>query len=531
MARASTTEQTVDEFTTGPSAGGGAMSVVMLTVLYHRDLSRVGERAVLAELVGSGEAWLSRVTPSFGHPSGTPLRPLDDVHVSRTPLRLVAAPDGGVRLDPSGSRTKITVAGESVRQPITWPAEALRAGVVLRLGKDVVLLLHRAEISDVPSREDLGLVGDNPAIHRTRREIRRVADHEMPVLVRGETGTGKELVARALHEASVRRGAPFLAINLAAVPSALAAAELFGAERGAFTGAVQERAGYFAMARGGTLFLDEIGDAPLDVQAMLLRAIETGEVQGVGAGKPQRVSVRLVAATDADLEERVRDGRFRAPLLHRLTTHEIRLPPLRERRDDIARLLLHFLREELAAARSLHLLDAPPGDEHPWLPASLVARLVEAPWEGNVRQLRNVARQIVVQSRDLPRAALSPVIERVLAPERTPERASTPAPPSPAATPPRRKPAEITDAELVEALRRNRWEPAAAAAELGMTRPSLYLRIRKSGLVRTAGDLSPEEITRSYQEHGGDVARVADALEVSESALRRRIRELGITKS
>jgi DNA-binding NtrC family response regulator len=557
------TERTVDRETTSPQPADGGVSVVLLSVLYHRDLGRVGERAALHELRGGQDALLSRDHPRFGPPSGGERRPLGDVHLSRTPVRLVPLRGGGVRLDPGESRTTLTVRGQAVHGPVEWGAEALRRGVVLRLGKEIVLLLHRVEVSDVPAAECFGLVGESPAIHRALREIRRVADLTTPVLVRGETGTGKELVAGALHQASVRSGGPFVAVNLAAVPPALAAAELFGVERGAFTGAFQERPGYFAMARGGTLFLDEIGDAPSDVQAMLLRAIETGEVQGVGAGRPQRVAVRLVAATDADLEAKVRDGRFRAPLLHRLAAHEIWLPPLRERRDDIGRLLLHFLREELGQAGALQRLATPTAHARPWLPASLVARLAESEWSGNVRQLRNVAKQIATSSKDLPRAELSPAIERMLlaAPlvvggaadgggafsagavaeadgasgAGAGAGAALAAGAAPGSAPgvaearaDRRKPADVSDAEVVEALRANRWELAAAAAQLGISRPSLYVIIRRSGLVRTAGDLTVEEIERRYRELGGDVARVADALEVSEPALRRRLRELGI---
>jgi len=260
---------------------------------------------------------------------------------------------------------------------------------------------------------------------------------------------------------------------------------------------------------------------------MLLRAIETGEAQGLGVGRPQRVAVRLVAATDADLEASVRAGNFRAPLLHRLSAHEIWMPPLRERRDDIARLLLHFLREDLAADGALEHLATPAANERPWLPASLVVRLVEAEWAGNVRQLRNVARQIAANGRDLACAELSPAIERMLdaAP---PPGVPPPEPSVPVTRTVRRRPGDVSDDEVVEALRANRWELSSAAAQLGITRPSLYLRIRKSGCVRTAGDMSADEITRSYREHGGDVARAANALEVSESALRRRIRELGL---
>jgi DNA-binding NtrC family response regulator len=529
----STTHQTIEWDSTPPEVHGGAVSVVMLTVLYHPDLERVGERAALPQLDAGREAPLSRDQPLFEQPAGGKRRALADACLSRTPITIAPWRDGA-RLERGESRTKVMTAGELTEGPVTWSGEALRRGVVLRLGGQIVLLLHRVEITDVRPAEAHGILGESPAIHRVHREIRRVADLGTPALVRGETGTGKDLVARAIHAASGRRGGPFVAVNLAAVPPALAAAELFGVERGAFTGAFRERPGFFAQAHGGTLFLDEIGDAPSDVQVMLLRAIETGEVQGVGAGKTQKVNVRLLAATDADLEARVRDGAFRGPLLHRLSAHEIWIRPLRERRDDIGRLLLHFLREELMAVGALHRLDAVPPGGKPWLPASLVARLAELSWAGNVRQLRNVAGQLVSGSVDAPRVEIGASLERLLD-AAAPPPPSSPQPPPPSLPPAagkargdRRKPADIDDEELLAALRDNRWELEAAAAQLGIPRPSLYMLIRRNGRVRTAGDLTADEITTSHRASGGDIARMVDALQVSEPALRRRIRELGL---
>ena len=191
------------------------------------------------------------------------------------------------------------------------------------------------------------MVGESAALRQVRAHVERIADLPVPVLVRGETGTGKELVARAVHLRSPRRDGPFVSVNLGAIPRDLAAAELFGAVRGAYTGAAQDRPGFFRAARGGTLFLDEVGEAPPEVQAMLLRVLESGEMYPVGGQAPVATDVRLIAATDADLEERIRDGRFKAPLLHRLAGYEIRLPPLRERREDIGPLFVHFAREEL----------------------------------------------------------------------------------------------------------------------------------------------------------------------------------------
>ncbi|MDI1442468.1 sigma 54-interacting transcriptional regulator [Polyangium sp. 6x1] len=524
------TRQTYDGSTTRDGASG-PITAVMLTILCHPDVERIGERAVLAKLNVGREVVLSREEPPFTPPTRPAARPLADACVSRTPIRLAPLPGGGVRVNVVESRTSVVHRGSTVEGALDLSGEDLRRGAVLLLGGRIVLLIHRVEVFDTPENETLGLLGDSPGIHLVRREIRTVADQDRPVLLRGETGTGKDLAARAIHQAGPRRDGPFVVVNLAAVPPTLASAELFGVERGAFTGAVRERQGYFNAARGGTLFLDEIGEAPPDVQVMLLRAIESGEAQVVGAGRVHKVDVRILAATDADLEAKVRDGSFRAPLLHRLATLEIRMPPLRERRDDIGRLLLGFLREELEAIGEGHRLTSRAPDGRPWLSASLVARLADGDWPGNVRQLRNVVHQIVLGSRGQDRMTVGPAVERLLhepasalaasAPDRVPAAASEP-------LSSRRKPSEITEAELEAALHASRWDLLAAASQLQITRASIYVLIERSKRFRTAGDLTVDEITSCHRACGGDVARMVERLEVSEKALRRRLRELGL---
>jgi two-component system nitrogen regulation response regulator GlnG len=540
MRRNESTVQTHDGMMTPAKSKSGAVVVVMLTVLHHPDPARVGDRAALVELVAGREVLLSRDIPQLSSPSGDSLRPLEDACVSRTPLLISPLKDGGIRVQRGESRTKLVFRNSAVEHALELSAADLDRGAVVLVGGRIALLLHRVEITDLPGGDDLGLVGESAGILRVRREVRWVADLEIPVLIRGETGTGKDLVARAIHKASARRDAPFVAVNLAAIPSTLASAELFGAERGSFTGAVQGRPGYFNVARGGTLFLDEIGDAPSDVQVMLLRAIETGEAQAIGAGRARQSDVRIVAATDADLEAKVRDGSFRAPLLHRLSSYEIRMPPLRQRRDDIGRLLMSFLREELEQIGESHRLSAPTSDSKSWLPASLVARLADLDWAGNVRQLRNVARQLVISSRGRDRVEVGPAVERLLDDPNAPRAADAPgspakeavkeaeAPAAPAAAP-RRKPADISEAELEAALRKSRWDLAAAANELGIPRASVYVIIQRGGRFRTAGDLSAAEISQCHRACGGDVERMVEQLEVSEKALRRRIREIGLS--
>ena len=238
------------------------------------------------------------------------------------------------------------------------------------------------------ARGDLdGLVGDGPAMRALRALITRVAPSPSPVLIRGESGSGKELVARALHAAGPRAGGPFIAVNCTALPEALLESELFGHVRGAFTGATTARAGLFVEAGGGTLFLDEIGDMAPALQAKLLRVVQLGEVRPVGSDDGQAVDVRIVSATHRDLEARVSAGLFREDLYYRLNVVPIMVPPLRDRREDIPELVARFFAQ--ACARNPH-------SPVRRLAPELVAALSREPWPGNVRELENQIERMVV---------------------------------------------------------------------------------------------------------------------------------------
>jgi PAS domain S-box-containing protein len=262
-------------------------------------------------------------------------------------------------------------------------------------------------------REEIGavvradsIVGESPALQQVLADTALVATVDSTVLIHGETGTGKELIARAIHRASARKDKPLVKVNCAAVPASLMESEFFGHERGAFTGATQRRIGRFVLADRGTLFLDEIGELPLDLQAKLLRVLQEGELEPVGSSKTVRVDVRIVAATNRDLVEEVRAGRFREDLYYRLNVFPLRLPPLRERPGDVARLAQAFVDR---IGRRLGRTFAP-------LTQECVRRLEAYAWPGNVRELENVIERAAVISRD---ARLN--LERAL-PELTPER-------------------------------------------------------------------------------------------------------------
>lgn len=256
-----------------------------------------------------------------------------------------------------------------------------------------------------------GMLGQAPAMQDVFRAIGRLAQSHATVLITGETGTGKELVAHALHRHSPRQDKPFIALNTAAIPKDLLESELFGHERGAFTGATASRRGRFEQADGGTLFLDEIGDMPADLQTRLLRVLADGEFYRVGGVSPVRVNVRVIAATHQDLEDRVRQGQFREDLFHRLNVIRIRLPPLRERHEDIPLLVRHFLQK---SARELGVEVKQVSDE-------ALRMLAALPYPGNVRQLENLCHWLtvmapgqVIEAKDLPPDALQAPIADAL---------------------------------------------------------------------------------------------------------------------
>jgi two-component system nitrogen regulation response regulator GlnG len=323
------------------------------------------------------------------------------------------------------------------------------------------------------------LVGRSPALLEVFKTVGRVAPRNVAVLITGESGTGKELVARAIHAASPRAGSPFLAVNTAAIPRELLESELFGHERGAFTGAVAPRAGRFREASGGTLFLDEIGDMPVELQAKLLRVLQSDEVTPVGGRVPERVDVRIIAATHRDLDSAVARGEFREDLLYRLRVVPIHIPPLRERREDVRVLAEHFCDRyapELAGSPR-------------FLSAEALARLERHPWPGNVRELENaIKRALVLASGE------------VLSPE---------------------------DFALLEAPRR---EPEIApleelvAAEADRALDSGAQELHRRLLERVERPLLARVLART----GGNQIRAAALLGINRNTLRKKIVELGI---
>jgi len=308
------------------------------------------------------------------------------------------------------------------------------------------------------------IIGHSAALASVLAQLDLVAPTDATVLLQGETGTGKELLARALHHRSARRLHPLVTLNCAAIPSGLVESELFGHEKGAFTGALTQRLGRFELAHGGTLFLDEIGDLPLELQPKLLRVLQDHAFERLGSSRTRRTDVRLVAATHRDLLAMVQQGTFREDLYYRVNIFPLTVPPLRARRDDIPMLVQHFAQHY---AHQLHKPLAP-------IPAEAMDRLVHYDWPGNVRELQHVIERAVILA--------SNGILRPQVPERSPGVHST------APVAPRLETLDdVMRAHILDALHATNWVvagPRGAAARLGLKRSTLAFKMAKLGIVR-----------------------------------------------
>jgi formate hydrogenlyase transcriptional activator len=314
---------------------------------------------------------------------------------------------------------------------------------------------------DVNPRRFEQIIGNSPALELVLEQVEQVAPTASTVLVQGETGTGKELIARAIHSLSSRCGRPFIKLNCAAIPFDLLESELFGHEKGAFTGAIAQKIGRFELADKGTLFLDEVGDIPLQLQPKLLRVLQEQEFERLGSGRTHQVDVRLVAATHRNLVEMVKRNEFRSDLYYRLNVFPITLPPLRARREDIPALVEHFV--EIYAGRM--------GKQIEHVPPEVMSALISYQWPGNIRELQNfLERSVILTSGN----ALNPPLDSLQVATETGSFG----------------PITLEDAErdhIRKTLEQTRWVvsgPNGAAARLGIKRSTLYFRMQKLGISR-----------------------------------------------
>ena len=352
-----------------------------IRVVLDQALGRLGynvrstdKAATLWQWIGEGEGDL--VITDVLMPDGNGLDLIPGIRQRRPDLRIIAM---------SAQNTLLTAVRAAERGAFDYVAKPFDLNQLMGLVERALSRAVPAENASEPAGENLPLIGRSPAMQEIYRVMARLMATDLTVTIFGESGTGKELVARALHDYGKRRRGPFVGINMAAIPRELVESELFGHEKGAFTGAIARGVGRFEQAAGGTLFLDEIGDMPMEAQTRLLRVLQQGEFTAVGGRLPIKADVRIVAATHRDLRQAIRQGQFREDLFYRLNVVPIRLPPLRERKEDIADLARHFL----AAG-------APAGEQPKALDAAAQERLRGHSWPGNVRELENLMRRMAV---------------------------------------------------------------------------------------------------------------------------------------
>lgn len=467
--------------------------VPCLTIAHHPDPSRIGDVALLKDLLAGREVRLSRLEPEFRRPSAEGGRPLADPYTSRKPVTLRLGEGGGIVVEgrEDGARVELDGVTQALSFQVGRAQLRAGAGVFLGLGGRIILHLGTVALPYVPPvDEQYGMVGRSEALARVRDDIRRVADLDVPVLILGETGSGKELVARAIIKEGRRRDRPEVALNMARIPASTAPSELFGHVRGAFTDAAANKAGAFVDADGGTLFLDEVGETERAVQGMLLRTLETGEVQPVGGSKTRKVDVRILAATDARLGPALEQGRFSEALFNRLAGYVIRLPPLRERREDLPILLERALSRELRAVGAEARWRTDGAAEKCYLGAAVMTRLLTAPWDGNVRQLNRIVQQMVIASWDKPQLQLDEArltIDGAAASAQGPTAIENDAPAvsSYGPPPPGLSSVELAERErLVQALVRCLGNQTHAAKECDISRSTFVSRLERYAIRR-----------------------------------------------
>lgn len=482
-----------------------------LTIIWHPELARIGEQAIIT----SQNLLLSRYHPLFCKPE-QPGLPLGHGGISRSPLELSIDAQGGVTITVPAGRMLVELDGKEIQGNHYLQPEQISNGAIIGLGRAVLLCLHW--LTALPKNNAIdGLIGVGSSTQKARDLIRQVAATDATILLLGETGTGKEVAAQAIHSLSLRKHKPLVNVNMAALNDDLAAADLFGAAKGAYTGAQTARNGFFQEAEGATLFLDEIGNAPASVQPMLLRVLETGDYRPLGAIKDLATTARIIAATDQDLY----GGDFNPALLRRLESFVINLPPLRNRREDLGVLIVHLMQSSSLANIA---------DKN--LSFTLLTQFATYNWPGNVRQLRHFLKRVLLGIANNEPPSFASLIET------PPQRITYSVEPTNAYLHPtalssvekktRKKLNELSEEDVLAALEENEWNIQSAALALGISRPSMYKLMESNSKIRRVEKISAEEVQNAWRMANNDLEVCASLLKTPSEALRRHLRGLGV---
>jgi two-component system nitrogen regulation response regulator GlnG len=515
-----------------------------LTVVFHPDLTRIGASMKLGTIDASGIMRLTASVIGRNAPLFSDDLALDESHVSRRALTLSHHARGLLLADASGASHCQLGPDKSASMAVTF--DELKRGLSIRFGHGVVCWLRLSQFQPdfAVHVTDAGddFAGVSPEASAVRRLIDIAARCDLPTLLCGETGVGKEIVARAIHVRSHRNKAPLVSVNMAAVPEALADAELFGAAKGAYTGA-ETRDGYFQLADGGTLFLDEIGEAPLPLQPKLLRTLQEGEVPVVG-GKTKQVDVRIIAASDANLSDA---SQFKQPLLHRLAGITIDIPPLSARREDLGVLLLassarvpgsrdvsHVKGASLAKGISLDsshrsvslgldLAKNKPSIAAAW--AQFMHDALNTEWPGNVRAFLLAAQRYALNLSDHESQFVCHSSDVEDNDSDSDKRGAQGRDRGSA-----KRGASIDDARLKHEHEAANYEIAETARRLGMSRQAVYRRLQQIPDLRLAGQLPDREFLVAIKRVGDDIDALSRHLKISRVAIVQRLKQLGARK-
>lgn len=503
-----------------------------VVLAFHPDTSRIGEVCSLGYT--EDPIVFGRHLPQFAHLEGSSARGCDDDFVSRDAFSLRYQGSHWQIVRRAGS-SRLRIDGCELRNVAALTAEQLQGGVVLTVAERIVLhLRHRSSKASASTIPELAaLRGVSPAMQQLRESTEAAAKSNGDVLLIGPTGTGKERIAGAIHTLSRRSGQPWVAVNMAAMPVDLASANLFGAAKGAYTGADANRQGFFQQANGGTLFLDEVGDTPPVLQPMLLRALQEREIQVVG-GKSESVALRVIAAMEQDPDQ-LRET-FRPALRYRLGAYEVHLPCLKERSEDVALLAADFFNDQAGEAGLSWDVQSSVAGVTAW--ARLFEQFLLYSWPGNIRELQHAVAQISSVSRGelrVPstiRERLGRPLSQLSAPKPAPKPAAQVDLSEPEPTQIRESVArrldEVSDEEFMEAWRGAKYEVAAVAKYLGVSRPAVYRRLKSLRECRLAADVPLGELLSALDACRGDLSSTAERLAVSRRGLQTRLRASGV---